>query len=106
MSQAGAVATPLLQQPTFTVTQRGSIGSSAVLPSPRILPAVVGDGLLPRTRAQLPRWYLVLRQVGLTVPLSTLYSLRLVFTRGPAAYVSGHCRMWRHTWKLASKASL
>ena len=61
----------LPQQPLFTVTPRpshqaSSSAASPKLPGPRILPApnVQGDGLLPRTRAQLPTWYLTLRQVG------------------------------------------
>jgi hypothetical protein len=52
----------LPQQPTISVTQR----SGAVQTAP---PPGVGlrsqDGLLPRTRAQLPLWYITLRQVVL-----------------------------------------
>lgn len=52
----------LPQQPTITVAQR----SGALQTAP---PSGVGlraqDGLLPRTRAQLPLWYITLRQVVL-----------------------------------------
>lgn len=48
------------QQPTFSVTQR----SGSPLPGPFLSSrSQTQDGLLPRTRAQLPRWYITLRQL-------------------------------------------
>lgn len=55
----GARSAGLPQQPTFSVTQR----SGSALPGPILASSLQQDGLLPRTRAQLPRWYVTLRQL-------------------------------------------
>ena len=52
----------LPQQPTITVAQRS--GARQTAPPPGVC-LRTQDGLLPRTRAQLPLWYVNLRQVVL-----------------------------------------
>ena len=52
----------LPQQPTITVAQRSGALQPALPPSVALR---TQDGLLPRTRAQLPLWYITLRQVVL-----------------------------------------
>ena len=52
----------LPQQPTITVVQRS--GALQTSPPPGVC-LRTQDGLLPRTRAQLPLWYITLRQVVL-----------------------------------------
>lgn len=58
---AGSTALP--QQPSLSLTQR--CGTSQTAPLPNLLAPTREDGLLPRTRSQLPRWYITLRQLVL-----------------------------------------
>lgn len=64
-ARQGARSPGLPQQPSLAVSQCSGRPQTPPLPSVQLSRG--NDGLLPRTRAQLPRWYLTLRQVVLDV---------------------------------------